>query len=198
MSDMMDDINKYAAIWDDALAKGIFKDSDAAAAAARQERKSASAEDEEESFFGADFFGQHRSAEYDRDEPLNEADTKYWAEVSKLADPHGYTDPLKLVESKEDAKKAAEAMAKSHNPINSQSVGKDQDPEITQNWGVGGKEYFQLEELKVRLEKLESKLNSMETEGKSGKDTQGKIDGLKKQIDDLSDSLNGDRFSNDG
>jgi len=24
MSDMMDDINKYAAIWDKALAKGIF------------------------------------------------------------------------------------------------------------------------------------------------------------------------------
>jgi len=192
MSDMMDDINKYAAIWDDALAKGIFKDSDAAAA--KQVRKSA--ETDEESFFGSDFFGQHRSAEYDRDEPLNEADTKYWAEVSKLADPHGYTDPLKLVESNEDNKRVADALAKSHNPIQPNSVGKDQEPEITQNWGVGGKEHFQLEELKVRLEKLEGKLNAMESEGKSGKDAQSKIDGLKKQIDELSDSLSGDRFSN--
>lgn len=194
MSDMMDDINKYAAIWDDALTKGIFKDADAAAA--KQVRRSA--DEEEESFFGSDFFGQHRSTEYDRDEPLNEADTKYWAEVSKLADPHGYTDPLKLVESKEDAKNVADALAKAHNPINPQSVGKDQDPVVTQNWGTGGKEYFQLEELKVRLEKLESKLNAMESEGKSGSSAQSKIDGLKKQIDELSDSLNGERFSNDG
>lgn len=195
MSDMMDDINKYAAIWDDAQAKGIFKDSDAEAA--RKARRPV--EEEEDSFFGSDFFGQHhRAAEYDMDEPLNEADTKYWREVSKLADPHGYTDPLKLVEANEENKKVADALANAHNPIAPNTVGKDQDPEVTQNWGVGGKEYFQLEELKVRLEKLESKLNAMEGEGKSGKDAQGKIDGLKKQIDELSDSLSGNRFSNDG
>lgn len=186
MSDMMDDINKYAAIWDDALAKGLFKDAP----------KPPTPSEPEET---ADFFGQYMSGEYDMDQPLNEVDTKYWAQVSRLADPHGYTDPLKVVsESKEDAKKMAAALATAHNPIHPNSVGKDQEPEVTQNWGVGGKEYFQLEELKVRLEKLESKLNAMETEGKSGKDTQSKIDGLKKQIDELSDSLSGERFSNDG
>lgn len=194
MSDMMDDINKYAAIWDDAQTKGIFKDSDAEEAAKRDKKPV----DEEESFFG-DFFGQQgRTKEYDIDEPLNEADAKYWAQVSKLADPDGYTDPLKLVESKEDAKKVADAMAKAHNPVYPNEVGKDQDVNVTQNWGVGGKEYFQLEELKVRLEKLESKLNAMECKGKSGTGTQSKIDGLKKKIDDLSDSLDGERFSNDG
>jgi chaperonin cofactor prefoldin len=78
------------------------------------------------------------------------------------------------------------------------SVGKDQDVDVTQNWGVGGKEHFQLEELKVSLEKLESKLNAIESKGDSGSDAQKKIDELKKRIDDLSDSLNGDRLDRDG
>lgn len=186
ISNMMDDINKYAAIWDDAQAKGIFKDAP----------KPPTPSEPEET---ADFFGQYLTDDYDMDRPLNEVDTKYWAQVSRLADPNGYVDPLKVVsESKEDAKKVADKMATAHNPITPTSVGKDQDPEVTQNWAVGGKEYFQLEELKVRLEKLESKLNAMETEEKSSKSTQSKIDELKKQIDDLSDSLSGDRFSHDG
>jgi hypothetical protein len=194
MSDMMDDINKYAAIWDAAQEKGIFKD----APKPPQPRN----QDAEDSFFGADFFGQNRSAEYDIDEPINEVDSKYWATLSRMADPLShYVDPLmteESVPSKENTKNAAEKMAGSHNPIHPNSVGKDQDMQVTQNWGVGGKEHFQLEDLKVRLEKLESKLNGIESKGDSGKSTQDKIDGLKKQIDELSDSLNGDRFSFDG
>ena len=194
MSDMMDDINKYAAIWDAAQEKGIFKDAPKPAQPRNQ--------DAEDSFFGSDFFGQHRSPEYDGDEALNEVDTKYWATISKMADPLGkYVDPLMMEEtvpSKENTKKASEKMAGAHNPIYPASVGKDQDVVIAQNWGTGGKEHFQLEDLKVRLEKLESKLNAIESKGDSGKDTQNKIDSLKQQIDDLSDSLNGDRFSNDG
>lgn len=193
MSDMMDDINKYAAIWDAAQNKGIFKD----APKPPQPRN----QDDEDSFFGADFFGQNRSAEYDVDEPINEVDSKYWATVSRMADPTGkYIDPLlaeESVPSKENAKKASEKMSGSHNPVYPNSVGKDQDVNVAQNWGVGGKEHFQLEDLKVRLEKLESKLNGIESKGDSGKGTQDKIDNLKKQIDELSDSLNGDRFSSD-
>jgi len=194
MSDMMDDINKYAAIWDAAQEKGIFKD----APKPPQPRN----QDDEDSFFGADFFGQNRSAEYDIDEPINEVDSKYWATVSRMADPTGkYIDPLLVEESvpsKENTKKAAEKMSGAHNPVYPNSVGKDQDMNVAQNWGVGGKEHFQLEDLKVRLEKLESKLNGIESKGDSGKGTQDKIDSLKKQIDELSDSLNGDRFSSDG
>lgn len=192
MSDMMDDINKYAAIWDAALAKGIFKDAPKPA-----QPRNLDAEDS----YGADFFGQNRSPEYDGDEALNEVDTKYWAKISKMADPLGkYVDPLneEAIPAKETLKKASDAMAGAHNPVYSQSVGKDQDVVVAQNWGTGGKEHFQLEELKVRLEKLESKLNAIESKGDSGKDTQNKIDSLKKQIDDLSDSLNGSRFDNDG
>lgn len=191
---MMDDINKYAKIWDDALAQGIFKD----APKPVQPRNP----DAENSFFGSDFFGQNnRSSEYDIDEPINEVDAKYWAKMSRMADPLGrYIDPLneESVPSKEEIKNSAEKMGASHNPVFPNTIGKDQKPTVTQNWGVGGKEHFQLEELKVRLEKLESKLNAIESKGDSGTGTQNKIDDIKKQIDDLSDSLSGNRFSNDG
>lgn len=184
MSDMMADINKYAKIWDAAQEKGIFDDAPKLA----QPRQDV----------GDDFFGQSLSPEYDMDRPLNEVDVKYWAKISRMADPGQYVDPL-CEESdveKSNAKKVAEKMASAHNPIQPYSVGKDQDVNPTQNWGIGGKEHFQLEDLKVRLEKLESKLNAIESKGDSGKDTQSKIDSLKKQIDDLSDSLNGNRWDN--
>lgn len=194
MSDMMDDINKYAAIWDAAQEKGIFKD----APKPPQPRNS----NDEDSFFGADFFGQNRSAEYDIDEPINEVDSKYWANVSRMADPNGkYFDPLIAEESspaKENLKKSVDKISSSHNPVYPASVGKDQAMQITQNWGVGGKEHFQLEDLKVRLEKLESKLNGLEANSDGPvKSTQDKIESLKKQIDELSDSLNGNRFDSE-
>lgn len=194
MSDMMDDINKYAAIWDAAQEKGIFKD-------APKPPQPRNHNDEEDSFFGADFFGQNRSSEYDIDEPINEVDSKYWAKVSRMADPSGkYFDPLineESVPSKENAKKSVEKISGSHNPVYPASVGKDQDMQVAQNWGVGGKEHFQLEDLKVRLEKLESKLNGLESNASPVKSTQDKIEGLKKQIDELSDSLNGNRYSSE-
>ena len=75
---MMDDIDKYAKIWDAAQDKGIFPDAP----------KPRQIDDEDASFFGSDFFGQHTSTEYDMDAPLNEIDTKYWLEVAQNADPH--------------------------------------------------------------------------------------------------------------
>ena len=189
---MMDDINKYAAIWDAAQEKDIFKDAPKPA----QPRNP----DAEDSFFGSDFFGQNKSPEYDMDAPLNEVDSLYWKRCAQLADHSGqYVDPLsEVTASKAEVKDSAERVAAAHNPIYPGTLGKDQNVGPTQNWGVGGKEHFQLEDLKSRLEKLEGKLNALECQGESSKDTQGKIDSIKKQIDDLSDSLSGDRFSNDG
>jgi uncharacterized coiled-coil protein SlyX len=195
MSDMLSDINKYAKIWDAALEKGIFKDAPKPAQPRNRDAEDA---------FGTDFFGQNLSGEYSPDEALNEVDTKYWARVSKMADPMGKNfDPLadlneETVPDKDHIKRVTNTVANLHNPVYPQSIGKDNDVVVTQNWGTGGKEHFQLEELKVRLEKLESKLNAIEAKGDSGKDTQSKIDSLKKQIDDLSDSLTGGRFDSDG
>jgi hypothetical protein len=179
MSDMMDDINKFSKIWDDAVQKGIF--ADAPKPAGKQAE--------------TDFFGQYLNDEYDMDKPLNEVDVKYWAKLSKKA------DPLFEESTTEDSKKNTDALANAHNPVYPNTVGKDQDVNVTPNWGFGGKEIEQLEELKKELHNLEVKLNSVIDEKKSENDTpkgdkiQEKIDSLKKEIDELSDSLSGDRFS---
>ena len=180
MGDMKSDIDKYAKIWDSALEQGIFDD------APKPPKPSMPEAD-------ADYFGQYQIND---DIPLNEVDVQYWEKVSRIAGNTGkYVDPLvEEVSTKKDIENISKAVASAHNPIMPQSVGKDQDVNVTQNWGVGGKGIEQLEELKVRLEKLESKLNSLEGNGESGKSTQTKIDELKKQIDDLSDTIAGDRF----
>ena len=68
MSSMMDDINKYADIWDKALAKGIFDGAPKPPAPIEPEAS-------------ADFFGQMKTGEYDIDSPLNEGEAKYWKDV---------------------------------------------------------------------------------------------------------------------
>lgn len=181
MSDMLDDINKFAKIWDSAQEKGIFDDMP----------KPAKAQPAEDGW-GSDFFGQNYSS--DVDGPINESEAKYWSQVSRMSD-YNQSVLSEEVSNKSDKKELADRMAKAHNPVYPNSLGKDQDIKVTQNWGVGGQEHFDLEDLKVRLEKLESKLNATETEGKSGKDIQKKIDDIKSQIDDLSDILSGDRSS---
>lgn len=177
---MMDDINKFAKIWDDAVQKGIF--ADAPKPAGKQAE--------------SDFFGQYLSDEYDKEAPLNEVDAKYWVRVAKAA------DPLFVENTKEqDSKINTDALANAHNPIHPNTVGKDQDIHVTPNWGFGGKEIEQLEELKKELHNLEVKLNSVIDEKKSEDDTpkgdkiQEKIESLKKEIDNLSDSLSGSRFT---
>ena len=62
MSSMMDDINKYAKIWDSALAKGIFNDAPRPPVPAEPEAS-------------ADFFGQLKTDDYDMFSPLNEGET---------------------------------------------------------------------------------------------------------------------------
>ena len=180
----MDDINKYADIWDKALEKGIFKDAPKPA-----QPRNLDAEDAQ------DFFGQNLSAEYDPDVQLNEVDIKYWAKISKMADPNYINEEIA---PKEDIKKSSDKVGSAHNPIRPETIGKDQEPRVTQNWGTGGKEHFQLEDLKKKLEQMESKLNSLMGKDKPTESSQVKIDSIKKQIDDLSDSLNGNRWSNDG
>lgn len=177
MGDMMDDINKFAKIWDDAVQKGIFNTTPNAPV---------SSEDKESN--GTDFFGQYLTDEYERDKPLNEVDTKYWATLSRKADP--------LHEENNPFKKSAESMGKAQNPIQPNTVGKDQELNVTQNWGFGGKEIEELEKLKVELHELESKLNSLSSKDQDSKveGVQSKIDSLKNEIDKLSDALSGNRF----
>jgi hypothetical protein len=194
MSSMMDDINKYADIWDKALAKGIF---DGAPKPPTPIEPEAS----------ADFFGQMKSGEYDIDAPLNEGETKYWRDVSRsAAGRSAYHMPLNEEREvdKKSIKKSSNRLGSTFNPVYNSTVGKDQDlgtpDKVTKNWGVGGKDLNDLEDLKKRLYKLEvelSKAGIIKAEKGSKKDSESTIlksmDDLKKDIDGLSDKLNGNR-----
>jgi hypothetical protein len=196
MSDMMDDINKYAAIWDKALAKGIFNNAPKPPTPSEPQST-------------ADFFGQYNSDDYDINGSmnLNESEVKYWSQMAKIASNRSaYHMPLNE-ERQNDVptiKKMSNRLGSTFNPVYPNTVGKDQDlgtpVKVTQNWGVGGKELNDLADLKKRLHELEVKLNQSgilkSEKGKKKKDSDEStiikgMDDLKKQIDDLSDRLNG-------
>lgn len=192
-SDMMADINKYAAIWDKAVANGIFADAPKPAVTQPSGEES------------TDFFGNYMSDEYDIDRPMNEVDSKYWALLSEGAAQRGSYN-LKFNEerkvSKKEAKASSNKLGSTFNPVYSNTQGKDQDVVVTQNWGVGGKELNDLEDLKKRLYELEVKLNSAgivtadKKKKKKDSDESTILKGLadlKAQIDELSDKLNGNR-----
>lgn len=196
MSSMMDDINKYAAIWDNALSKGIFADAPKPPTPAEPEAS-------------ADFFGQLKTDEYDMNGVLTESESKYWAEVAKVAAGRSaYHMPLNE-ERELDAptiKKHSNRLGSTFNPVYPNTVGKDQDlgtpVKVTQNWGVGGKELNDLEDLKKRLYELEVKLGQAGIlKAEKGKKKKGEsestilkgMEDLKKDIDELSDKLNGNR-----
>jgi len=192
-SDMMADINKYAAIWDKAVANGVFDDATKPAVTQPGDDES------------TDFFGNYMSDEDDIDRPMNEVDCKYWAMLSKsAADRSAYE--LKFNEerkvSKKEAKAASNKLGSTFNPVYSNTQGKDQDVIVTQNWGVGGKKLNDLEDLKKRLYELEVKLNSAgivtadKKKKKKDSDESTILKGLadlKAQIDELSNKLNGNR-----
>lgn len=176
---MLDDINKFAAIWDAAQEKGIFADA-----------PKSKPEPPTEDGWGSDFFGQNFSST-DEEMTINESDVAYWAECSRMSDFTG--KKINEVKDGSSKEKLAKDMGAAHNPVYPNTVGKDQKMNVTQNWGLGGKEHFNLEQLKIDLEKLESKLNALDSEDKPSDAVQSKIDDIRKQIDDLSDSLSGER-----
>lgn len=188
MSEYRQDIEDFAKIWDKALADGVFKD------APKTMPTSLDLSNDD----GADFFGQHRNAEYDIDAPINEADARYWVELSKnAADRSSYFNPINEERevSKEEAEKASKKLGSTFNPVYPNTIGKDQDMKVAKNWAMGGEELTKLEDLKKRLHSLESELNKLGVNkpatDKQDSTLQKSIDDLKKQVDDLSDRLNG-------
>jgi hypothetical protein len=141
MSEYRQDIEDFAKIWDKALADGVFKD------APKTMPTSLDLSNDD----GADFFGQHRNAEYDIDAPINEADARYWVELSKnAADRSSYFNPINEERevSKEEAEKASKKLGSTFNPVYPNTIGKDQDMKVAKNWAMGGEELTKLEDLK--------------------------------------------------
>lgn len=166
MKDINSDLQHYADQWEKALKDGIFADAP----------KPKEAENPTGFGSGEDFFGLYPDT--DEDAPLNECDTQYWNMVYRMSNHQGESPDI----LKEDKTKGT---ATAPNPIQSDSVGIDQ--ETTDDF-YDVRNLTELSELKSSLEKLESKLNSEEGLGKKS-GVQSKIDTLKKQINDLSDSL---------
>jgi hypothetical protein len=108
------------------------------------------------------------------------------------------TRPLKEAKNHDPSNaelgKIAKAQLRSPNPIYYYSAGKDQEPHVTQNWAMGGKEVQELEEVKVKLHQLENKLATMMGEGKPDRQVQkleSELRKLRDRLDELSDSLHG-------
>ena len=97
-----------------------------------------------------------------------------------------------LAESREDAK-VAKAQLKSPNPIYSYSVGKDQDSHVTPNW-TDGEGLVELHDMKLKLHRLEGKLNAMIGTSKPDRQIrqlESELRKLRDRLDELSDSLHG-------
>ena len=178
-----DNFEKWCGQWDKALEDGTFEDAPKPPVSEPR----------------ADFFGQYNGPE--AGDEISDVDAQYWKDVYKTAlsgDANDQTDPVIGGDMmNEDHKKvsgdAADAVAYAHNPIDPTTAGKDQDVDSDGN-DEEVKDIEELSEMKVRLEKLESRLNAAYTEGKSMRSVQKQIDGIRTQIDDLSDALNGFRF----
>lgn len=176
---MRSDLEKYQDQWEKALADGVFDGAEDDAPKAPVQNN---------------WFGY--SPDLSKTE-INDTEADYWKRV--LAGEEEIGDEGLLSEesepTKDELKKMSARAANTHNPVSLQTLGNDQDVVVTQNWGVGGKEIEELTEMKVKLEQLESRLNAEEGMGNKGKGISEQINALKKQIDDLSNSLNGNRLS---
>lgn len=179
--DLRSDLEKYQDQWEKALKDGVFAD-------APKTQKPG------QGTMRPDWFG-HSSVP---DSDIEQEEAEDWENLYKMADPDFQGGEELLSEESEAStdklKKMATRMANSHNPVHPDSLGHDQDVVVSQNWGVGGREIEELSEMKVKLEQLESRLNAEEAMGKNGKSIAEQIKNLRKQIDSLSDSLNGTRM----
>lgn len=179
--DLRSDLEKYQDQWEKALKDGVFAD-------APKTQKPG------QGTMRPDWFG-HSSVP---DSDIEQEEAEDWENLYKMADPDFQGGEELLSEESEAStdklKKMATRMANSHNPVHPDSLGHDQDVVVSQNWGVGGREIEELSEMKVKLEQLESRLNADEAMGKNGKSIAEQIKNLRKQIDSLSDSLNGTRM----
>lgn len=173
MGSFQEDIEKYTALWDKAVRENAF---------GKKEKEKDVKPDV--GYFGTPSY----IPDEEMDQQLLESKKLKFQENLKI-----WTNLLQdFCPNNEEILKEEKKEEKPHfNPIEKFSVGKDQEPKVTQNFAMGGKEYFKLEELKVKLEKLESELNALDANSseKESKKMQSKIDDLKQEIDDVSDSL---------
>lgn len=167
-----------------------------------------------------DFFGIGETKPRQDKFSLNEVDSKYWKNLYKLSKGEYITeeltgipsiddDPLQSKTAEDDdggeretpdrdeLGKKTKKMANTANPTIPSTIGKDQRPVVTGEW-EDGKGLREINDMKLSLYKLESKLNADPKFGAFGpeapsiKNIQGQINDLKEKIDKLSNSLSPD------
>lgn len=193
MSSFKDDIDKLSAQWDKALAAGIFDD-----VKPKQQTNNNNKE--------VDFFGQMTG----KDSEITDSDISNWKDVmvtlgdSSFSNKESYSDnsysdqsdesDVFLNEEKTPSKKKIKShskkMANTNNPVYPNTIGKDNKIKPENNF-TNGKLLDDLIELKSKLHSMLSEMQKNETLGKDSKSAQSAIDKMFKEIDKLSDSLNG-------
>lgn len=182
-----DNFDTWVDQWDKAVKSGLFDEPN------KQEPPKVNSQTTQSNFFG--------QTNYNTESKPSEPDTKYWNDVYKLSKEYG-NDPNALddylngdllqEETQVDTKQFNKSMAYSPNPVRPSSVGKDQD--IRNPVSVGATydvaDLEGLNNLKLKLHDLLSKLNSMEGRSLPGSPKlESQINALQRQIDELSDGL---------
>jgi hypothetical protein len=125
---------------------------------------------------------------------IRDVDAEYWNQLHHRNDP----DPsimsdavdFQLTENKK-ANKVANAIFKATNPIRPNSTGEDQAMEPKQLGVIWSPDDLnKLSEMKVELEKMESKRNRADAEGRKTESVKSQLTKLRKEIDKLSNSMN--------
>ena len=195
MKDYMDELNGWADMYDKAQEDGVFE------AAPKPVQPNLQTSDN--SFFGL--------VNTDPTEEVSDVDAEYWQQVYERTEettPFGgvageieiqYEDDEINESVVEEADKkgkpgdVAKAMLDSPNPIHPTSAGKDQELKPTPNWCCAdddSKGVVEVEELKRKLYDLECKLSGPDGLKESAPKIDKQLEAMKKKIDELSDRLN--------
>jgi hypothetical protein len=144
------------------------------------------------------YFGMHHG--YPADEPVSETEQKMITESSHWRDVYYRAQQISTPFTEENENFGAKGPGPDNkkftqNPVHFASHGQDASPSpydpvrVTPNF-TDGKELVELNDLKVKLEKLESSLLAADIKSGSGTpDWMSQLDKLRKQIDGLSDRL---------
>lgn len=117
--------------------------------------------------------------------------SKYWKMLYEMSrSPKDTPDIMQhpLVLGEMDRSDAAKIAANTSNPVFPDTLGSDRDVVVAKNW-TSGDELDELIELKKKIHELESKITTLDVEGKSSESVQKQIDKLKKKINDISNEI---------
>lgn len=166
-------MDQWCDMWDKALQDGFMDKKDAPIEQSNTD-----------SFFGM-------SNQTDEAGP-DEDDVEAWRDIYNGGEfLHGSNDEGLLSEVKDDKatfKTNLDSLVKSPNPVQPQTIGKDQELDSIDSTYTQ-EDIDELHELKIQLHGLQDKLASMDGKGEKNKKIESQMNALKEKIEDLSNGL---------